>query len=101
MNCFEKETLTKKKVCSGAKMLLTETEKYVAKQKLEYKGGSGALIYFSTVWKDEPVLIYYNTATDSIFNVTCFQDLSEEDIDMMRKLISNYKSLSTSSDFVL
>jgi hypothetical protein len=75
------------------KIQLTEIEKHVAKRTLEYKGGVGALLYFSTIWGKESILIMFNSVSRSIVNVMCSQDLSEEDIDLMEKFLNNYKSL--------
>ncbi len=71
-------------------MPLTEIEKYTAKQTLEPKGGMGALVYFSTIWKSEHVLILFNTVDRYVFNVLCNQELSEEDIDLMEELLNNH-----------
>lgn len=78
-------------------MSLTEIEKHVAERKLEHKGGAGALLYFSTIWGRENILIFFNSVNKQIHNVLCNQELSEEDIDLMEKFINkfinNYESL--------
>ncbi len=98
-NDFEKETLTKKEIYSGAKMALTETEKYMARRKLELNGGMGALVYFSTIWGSEHILIMFNTIDKYVFNVICNQELSEEDIDLMEELLHDYIMKELPNDY--
>ncbi len=78
-------------------MTLTEIEKHVAERKLAHKGGSGTLLYFSTIWGKESVLIFFNSINKHVLNVLCFQELSEEDINLMEvfinKFVNNYESL--------
>lgn len=71
-------------------MELSYIEKHVATKNLEYKGGSGAAIYFTTVLRHEPITIFYNVAGRSIVNVICFQELEEEDIDFMESALTRY-----------
>lgn len=70
-------------------MELSYIEKHVATKQLNYKGGLGAVVYFSTVIRHEPVTIVYDIVGHSILNFICGQIMTPEDIEFIEDIIGH------------
>ena len=59
----------------------------IAKKKLQLKRLNSTTSLFTTLWKGEVMMCYFNRVEKAITNVFCLQDLDEQDITELENII--------------
>ena len=71
-------------------MELSYIEKHVASSNLVLNSCYGPMAQFSTVLRNEHVIITYSLVARGITNITCYQELESSDIDFLEELLGNH-----------
>ena len=65
-------------------------DKHVARKKLVLKEVNTCISFFNTLYKGEVMMLAYNNLNNSIMNFWCFQNLLDEDVKFLEKILREY-----------
>ena len=65
-------------------------DEHVARRKLVLKDVNTCLSFFTTLYKGEVIMLAFNNLNRSIMNFWCNQNLDNEDVELLEKILCDY-----------
>lgn len=67
-------------------------DSYLAKKKMKVKELSIQSVFFTTVWRGDIVMGFFDLVTKEITQFTCFKDLELSEMEQLENVIMDYLS---------
>lgn len=65
-------------------------DSYLAKRKMRVKELGVQSVFFTTIWRRDIIMGFFDTTTNMITQLTCFRSLGADEIEQLENVVVDY-----------